>query len=541
MNNQEAPPTILSEQEKPNENTTKEEIQKNEIKDENPIKKPENKNPQLNEVATDEKEQENSIFKKYPHRLYGDLEFDIYDDKLEPDCIYLFDGRKYFVYFNLNELRNKLEVKIKELFDKNPKNFANLRKPLEDYMKTYQNEEYIDNYWISGTIFEKIKFIIGSEYYSKNKQIRAIKFAYIYSQVNSYLKELENNKKEKGINVQKCFGMIDSFNYKFEPQEYGNLQKITDEICKFNNKLNNLDEIKESLQTLEELMKKGIKDIQDQYKEKEKEEVLILYFMKKIDEQLSKIENCNIPENTEIYKKRRELRSQINRYFLQNIPKEKKGKNDNFFFGLDLEFKIIKDTKVEKKVILDGININNFFNTINKNFEDLRDHLFKFDKDKMKNGVITTEDRMNFICKYMSKVEKLEELKKNIKIEINKRKKINFNHAVDMADNGINGIKNIQEKDAKGFVGTARAIGNSHYQIIENNIEKELLQKTNTIIDYNREEIIKLIGEYELIEKIKNEKKKIQDGSFINGYCISRKIKSEDNQLLDFYSVDVIY
>ena len=37
MNNQEAPPTILSEQEKPNENTTKEEIQKNEIKDENPI------------------------------------------------------------------------------------------------------------------------------------------------------------------------------------------------------------------------------------------------------------------------------------------------------------------------------------------------------------------------------------------------------------------------------------------------------------------------------------------------------------------------
>ena len=169
MNNQEAPPTILSEQEKPNENTTKEEIQKNEIKDENPIKKPENKNPQLNEVATDEKEQENSIFKKYPHRLYGDLEFDIYDDKLEPDCIYLFDAKKYFVYFNLNELRNKLEVKIKELFDKNPKNFENLRKPLEDYMKTYQNEEYIDNYWISGTIFERIKFIIGSEYYSKNK------------------------------------------------------------------------------------------------------------------------------------------------------------------------------------------------------------------------------------------------------------------------------------------------------------------------------------------------------------------------------------
>ena len=36
-------------------------------------------------------------------------------------------------------------------------------------------------------------------------------------------------------------------------------------------------------------------------------------------------------------------------------------------------------------------------------------------------------------------------------------------------------------------------------------------------------------------------KKKIQDGSIINGYSISRKIKSEDSQLLDFYSVDVIY
>ena len=70
---------------------------------------------------------------------------------------------------------------------------------------------------------------------------------------------------------------------------------------------------------------------------------------------------------------------------------------------------------------------------------------------------------------------------------------------------------------------------------------KAYKEKTKSIIKSHKEDILKLIKEYELIYNFEKQRKKVKDESKINGYLISKLIKDIDNPILDFYSVDIIY
>ena len=152
MKDEEAPPTLNPEKEvsdkneiiieKPEENSKKIEETKKEDKKEEEDKKENSPNGEKKDDDEEEDDEKDDEKFTYPKSLFGEFEFDLYDDSLKPDCTYKYNDRTYYVYFNLNALYNRLEVKIDELFKKYPKNLENLKEPLQKYMKEYQEEEY---------------------------------------------------------------------------------------------------------------------------------------------------------------------------------------------------------------------------------------------------------------------------------------------------------------------------------------------------------------------------------------------------------------
>ena len=476
MKNEDAPPTLNPENEVPD---------KNEIIE------------QTEEQEEEEEEKDDEKFTKYPKSFFGEFEFDLYDDSLKPDCTYILNGRTYYVYFNLNALYNRLEVKIDELFKKYPKNLENLKEPLQKYMKKYQKEEYKETTSTFGYLWERVKLFFGDEYYNRNVQERLIKMAFLFCQLKS--ETFRSNNLNKKITI----GIIDSYDYKIKSYCYEDFKKIKDEVNSIDVKKDNIKEINKSLKIIENKMKTLIDEVKNKYKGSDEvnQPIFILYLLKQIDFQLEKIEESNDAlDHAKTYKKMRNIRSQINKYIKDNIIREQK----KFYFDLDLSFKIIKNTNQEKKVLLDGINIDVFLKEINKNFENLQSHLFKFDKDELQGEKNNTRNKMTiiqFLREKMEKYEKLENLEKNIDVEINN---------INLQENG-------------------------------NKVDKAYKEKTKSIIKYNKDETLKLIKEYELLEKFKEQKRKIKEKEIINGYTISRKIKDLKNPLLDLYSVDIIY
>lgn len=488
MSEQEAPPTI--------------ETNKNEIQTENnQMKKPEMSG---NNILSRE-------MQKYPQRLHSKFQFNFYGQNLEPDCIFMKNLRKYYVYFNLDALKNKLEEYMGDIFKNYPNNIDDIKNGLNEYMKFNQKEEFKDPIGFLGQSFNYLKCLYYKESYDEEIRVRAIKISYILAQLYSYLR-----RKEKDKEKYKTIGMIDTFNLELTCYSYQILDELEKECENINIKRDNDEEIIESLQLLEGTMNRLTEKIKNEFSEDDGQ-ILISFIIKKIDNKLSKIEDSCRPKESDTYKKMELLRSKVNQYLLQNILREK---SKDFFFNTEFEFKIIKNTKEEQITLLDGVNIANFYQALNKNFEDLRDHLWKFDINETDTSEVKIEDKMAFINKYMSKVEKLDDLKATIKKEINaqNRKMVN------------------QIKDAKN----TKNIDNA-FNIIDINIDKQMKNKTLENIKYNAEATIKLIKEYELLEKLKKETKNIKESDKINGVLISREINDKKDQLKDLYSVNIIY
>ena len=546
MNDEEAPPTLNPEKEisdkneiiieKPEENSKKIEETKKEDKKEEEDKKENSPNGEKKDEEEEEEEKDDEKFVKYPKSLFGEFEFDLYDDSLKPDCTYILNDRTYYVYFNLKALYNKLEVKIDELFKKYPKNLENLKESLQDYMKEYQTEQYKEETSIF-SFFGRVKFIFGDEYYNRNVQERAMKMAFLFSQLKSETLRFNNS------NGKITIGIIDSYNYEIKSYCYEDFQKIKDEVNSINVNKDNIKEINKSLKIIEDKMKSLIDEIKNKYKgaDEVNQAIFILYLMFQINSKLEKIEESNEAlDHAKTYKKMRNIRSQMNGYIKDNIKKESK----KFYFDLDLSFKIIKNTNKEKKVLLDGVYIDNFLNDIKKNFENLQDQLFKFDKDELKSENDNRRNKMSiiqFLRKKMDDVQKWEDLEKGVKLEINNLDSQIFQNLVDAKKAGTSAINSFKDKDYNAGYEHVKDIGKSYYKAKENDIVKAYKEKTKSIIKYNKEETIKLIKEYELIEKFEEEKKRKKQNETINGYIVTKTINDPNNPIIDLYSVEIIY
>ena len=529
MENEDAPPTTNPEQNVP---------QKNEI-----IEKPDkitDKSKKEKETKTEEakeEEEEEKGEKYYPISLFGQFEFDLYDDSLKPVCTFILNDRINYVYFNLKSLYNLLEEKIAYLFKTYPKNLENLKEPLEKYMKEYQKEEYKEQTSTIGYLMERVKFFFGEEYYNRKVQERMIKMAFLFCQLKSETIRIND------LNKKITIGIIDSYDYKIRIYNYEDFQKINDEICNIEVKINNLNEIDNSLQVIEEKMQILIDEVKNRYKgaDEVNQTIFILYLLKKIDEKLSKVEDSNDALGSyKTYKKMRNIRSQMNKYIKGNIKKEQK----KLFFDLDLWFKIIKNTKDEKKILLDGVNIDNFLSAINDNFENLQVQLFKFDKDDLGGAKDTAYNKLKIIEFLKEKMEKLQKLE-GIELEIDKDiNNLNLKSYEQVCEGGKNASKaffSFRDKNFDAAIEQAKSAGKTYYQVKENNIVKAYKEKTKSIIKSHKEDILKLIKEYELIYNFEKQRKKVKDESKINGYLVSKQIKDINNPILDFYTVDIIY
>ena len=407
MENEDAPPTTNPEQKVPEKNEI---IEKPE---ESTKKSKEEKEKKTEEAKEEEKEEEKE--EKYPKSLFGEFEFDLYDDSLKPDCTFILNDRVNYVYFNLKTLYNLLEEKIAKLFKEKPKNLETLKEPLEKYMKEYQKEEYKENTSTIGYIMERVKFFFGDESYDRKVQERMIKMTFLFCQLKSETIRIND------LNNKITIGIIDSYYYKIKIYNHEDFQKINDEISSIDVNINNIIEINKSLQIIEDKMQILIDEVKNKYKglDEDNQTIFILYLLKRIDSKLSKVEDTNeVLGNSKTYKKMRNIRSQMNKYIKESIKKEQK----KLFFDLDLWFKIIKNTKEEKKVLLDGINIEAFLNAINDNFESLQAQLFKFDKDDLNGAKDTAFNKLQiieFLKEKMEKLEKAELLEQDIEKEIN--------------------------------------------------------------------------------------------------------------------------
>ena len=446
---------------------------------------------EVNQIINNEPEEiihDNNI--SSPKSLFGQFEFDLYDDCLKPDCTFILNERTYYVYFNLKSLSNKLEFDIANLFKKYPKNLENLKEPLEKYMKEYQKEEYKENFSTISYIMERTKFIFGDELYNRKVQERAIKMAFLYSQLKS--ETIRINELNKKITI----GIIESYTYKIKILSIGDFQNIKDEINNIDIRINNINEIYSSLELIKNKMQTLINEVINKELDAINQKITILYILKQIDDKLCKIEDSNDAlSDSNSFQLMINIRSQINRFIKENIRREQK----NFFFDFDLCFKIIQNTKNKKQVFLDVINIYTFFDAISQNFENLKNNLFNFNANELQNFEINSEIEKNIFQFLSNKIYSF----------------LNF----DQLENAINNL-NIN--------GPERII----------NAYKE---KIKLIFKNNNNDFIKLIKEWELINKFIKARRLVRDESKINGYLVSKKIDDFNNPQLDLYSVDIIY
>ena len=463
----------------------------------------------------------------YPLNLNGDFELDFYGDNLKPDCIFCLDKRNYYVYFNINSLKNILDEKLTKIEKDFPQNYEDLKEPLKNYMKTFQKNIYKEDTGILNSISLTIKFLFGKESFNKEIRERAKYIAFLLSQIDGYSRQKETT----------TIAMIDSLHFNMKFYSYNEIDTIIKEIGDINIKRSTIEEINDSLKILEENYFNISNKINNNYNENDKI-ILKSLLANEINKKLMKIEDPSPPKETDAYKKMRFFRNKINVDILQNINTEK---YNNIFFDEEFEFKIIKDTRNEKCIILNGeIYMNKFKNKLNENFEVLRDHLLKFNIDETEGLEIKPENKMDFIRRYMSKVDHLADLDKKIQHDINDLNRKKFNQKIKSINKSVDIYKNIQNKDAKNAIEGIGEIGDNFYIINDYNIDKKLLEKTSYIINHNKNEIIKLIKEYELIEQIKKKMKQYNIKN-INGLLIKRKINNPKEPLTDIYSVEIIY
>lgn len=469
---------------------------------------------------------------KYPQNLYGRFEFEFYGDIIEPDCIFWDCKRKYYIYFDIYELKNILEEKLMKIKEDFPLNYEDLQQPLEEYMKTMKEIEYVENYGFWDWVGLRAKFIFSKESFNEELRTRAKKYAYLISQINGKLAEKEQ--KNDGLKI--IIAKVDSLTLKIDSCYDPILDEFNKEVKEINIKKDTEQELNDSLNLIKEKydnLTQYIKDGEDENIKK----ILYSFLAYLMNSKLSKIEDSSPQEGSESFKIMSSLRSQVNRDIIQNIDGEKTRK---YFFNKEIILKVIKDIKKEKNILLTGININTFYTKLEKDFKVSRDHLLNFEKDE--NEKITEEDKNNFFKIYMSKVENLENLDNQIKKELNAKNKKMVQDGFGVVENGAKGIMDLKKMNVDGTFNAGKNIIDSTFQVIDTNIEKKLLKKTKYMISYRKDETIRLIKEFDLLEKMRDiiEDEKFEINS-INGILISKEIDNLSNPLTDKYSVDKIY
>ena len=469
---------------------------------------------------------------KYPQNLYGRFEFEFYGDIIEPDCIFWDCKRKYYIYFDIYELKNILEEKLMKIEKDFPLNYEDLKQPLEEYMNTMKKTEYVEKLGFWDKVGLRAKFIFSKESFNEELRTRAKKYAYLISQIKGHLAEKEQKNDELKIIIAK----VDSLTLKIDPCYDPILDEFNKEVKEINIKKDTEQELNDSLKLIKEKydnLTQYIKDGEDENIKK----ILYSFLAYLMNSKLSSIEDSSPQEGSDSFKMMSSLRSQVNRDIIQNIDGEK---SRNYFFNKEFILKVIKDIKKEKNILLTGININTFYTELEKDFKVSRDHLLNFKKDE--NEKITEEDKNKFFKIYMTKVENLENLDNRIEKELNAKNKKMVQDGFGVIENGAKGIINIKTMNADGTFNAGKNIIDSSFQVIDTNIEKKLLKKTKYMISYQKDETIRLIKEFDLLEKMRDI---IEDENFeinsINGILISKEIDNLSNPLTDKYSVDKIY
>ncbi len=469
---------------------------------------------------------------KYPQNLYGRFEFEFYGDIIEPDCIFWDCKRKYYIYFDIYELKNILEEKLMKIEKDFPLNYEDLKQPLEEYMNTMKKTEYVEKLGFWDEVGLIAKFIFSKESFNEELRTRAKKYAYLISQIKGHLAEKEQKNDELKIIIAK----VDSLTLKIDPCYDPILDEFNKEVKEINIKKDTEQELNDSLKLIKEKydnLTQYIKDGEDENIKK----ILYSFLAYLMNSKLSSIEDSSPQEGSDSFKMMSSLRSQVNRDIIQNIDGEK---SRNYFFNKEFILKVIKDIKKEKNILLTGININTFYTELEKDFKVSRDHLLNFKKDE--NEKITEEDKNKFFKIYMTKVENLENLDNRIEKELNAKNKKMVQDGFGVIENGAKGIINIKTMNADGTFNAGKNIIDSSFQVIDTNIEKKLLKKTRYMISYQKDETIRLIKEFDLLEKMRDI---IEDENFeinsINGILISKEIDNLSNPLTDKYSVDKIY
>ena len=247
------------------------------------------------------------------------------------------------------------------------------------------------------------------------------------------------------------------------------------------------------------------------------------------------IEDNAPPEDSEEYEKMKSFRNKLNLIISLNIDREV---NKSFFFDDDMfKFKIIKDIKLEKFILLNSIHMKKFYDHLVENFKNLRDLLLQLDDSDIE---VDIEKKMDFIRKYMNKVQDLVALKGKISKEINSKKAKMREQGIELTKSFYDYFSSQKLLNSENITKVAKQANISYEQVLNANIEKQLLEKTEEIIDYKADETIKLIKEYDLMEKLKFINDPRFNATAINGIMISRKINNPKDHLTDLYSVYII-
>ena len=563
MENQEAAPStnldkkdkgITKKNEKEEEITNKNEIileepkQKREEKTEEPkentnekkikIEKPKNEIPEKKEIIIDTAKEKKPVKKKreemddfekfmdsYPYK-FREFEFDFYGDTLKPDYVLWKNKRKYYCFFDLESLKNVLEEKWKKIFEKHPITLEYLKQPLKDYKKKYQKNIYEEQTGFFETLSTKIKCLIQGETYDEEVRKRAKALAFLLSQV-------EYKQKQNYIEI----AMIDSLTLNINFYPFIVFDTINNEIKQINVKTETEENIKESLDIITKTFKASYNNIDNDYGDSDNNKVILkTYLANKIIEKFEIIEKDLPAENSENYEKIKALRIKVNNIIQQNIKQE----NDkSFFFGDDtFYFKIIKNTKKLKLVLLDSVFIKQFYDYLVKIFLDLRDQLLQFDEN---DSEIKPEKKIDFIRRLIKEVNNFDQLNAKIKKNIIAANSNIAKEGIDMSKSGFEIISNLKQGKISDISQHGKNIVGNYEQIANLAIEKELLNKTANIIYYRKDETIKLIKEFDLKEKLKLlvEDERFNSKAF-NGVIISRKINDPKDQLTEEYSVQTI-
>ena len=563
MENQEAAPStnldkkdkgITKKNEKEEEITNKNEIileepkQKREEKTEEPkentnekkikIEKPKNEIPEKKEIIIDTAKEKKPVKKKreemddfekfmdsYPYK-FREFEFDFYGDTLKPDYVLWKNKRKYYCFFDLESLKNVLEEKWKKIFEKHPITLEYLKQPLKDYKKKYQKNIYEEQTGFFETLSTKIKCLIQGETYDEEVRKRAKALAFLLSQV-------EYKQKQNYIEI----AMIDSLTLNINFYPFIVFDTINNEIKQINVKTETEENIKESLDIITKTFKTLYNNIDNDYGDSDNNKVILkTYLANKIIEKFEIIEKDLPDENSENYEKIKALRIKVNNIIQQNIKQE----NDkSFFFGDDtFYFKIIKNTKKLKLVLLDSVFIKQFYDYLVKIFLDLRDQLLQFDEN---DSEIKPEKKIDFIRRLIKEVNNFDQLNAKIKKDIIAANSNIAKEGIDMSKSGFEIISNLKQGKISDISQHGKNIVGNYEQIANLAIEKELLNKTANIIYYRKDETIKLIKEFDLKEKLKLlvEDERFNSKAF-NGVIISRKINDPKDQLTEEYSVQTI-